>query len=113
MGDMEAVSKEMFDELLRVGALKISPEEAELLRADLNGQLMVIQLLDSIPLDAGLSPVVHGNPYPEEIRCSLREDVPCVFDRPGDILARAPLSREGFFVSPDVPHQKLENPDRE
>ena len=105
----EAVSRNLFQELAKTGALDLTPGEAELLRAELNEQLEVVRQLESIPLDETLPPVIHGNPYPPEIRCELREDEWKPFARPAEITAQAPLSREGYIVSPDVVHIKLEN----
>ncbi len=105
----ERVSRTLFQELAKTGALNISPEESETLRAELNEQLEVIRQLESIPLDETLPPVIHGNPYPPEIRCELREDEWEPFAYPSEIIAQAPLSREGFIVSPDVAHIKLGN----
>ena len=105
----EAVSRTLFQELAKTGALNISPEEGEMLRTELNEQLEVIRQLESIPLEETLPPVVHGNPYPSEIRCELREDEWKPFADPAEIIAQAPLSREGYIVSPDVVHIKLEN----
>ena len=98
----ETVGRTLFDELAKTGALKIPPGEAEALRAELNAQLEVIRQLNSIPLDAALPPVVHGNPYPPEIRCTLREDEWTPFGNPGEIIAQFPLSREGYAVSPET-----------
>ena len=103
----EMIDRALFEELTQTGALKISPEEGELLRAELNEQLSVIRQLESIPLSDVHHPVVHGNPYPPEIRCGLREDVRHPFAAPEEILLQAPVSKDGYFVSPDVPHIKL------
>ena len=51
--------------------------------------------------------VVHGNPYPQEIRIPLREDVWTPFENVDGILAEAPRTQDGYIVAPDVPHQKL------
>ena len=103
----EAVSRTLFQELAKTGALDLPPEEGEMLRAELNEQLEVVRQLESIPLDETLPPVIHGNPYPPEIRCGLREDVRHPFAAPEEILLQAPVSKDGYFVSPDVPHIKL------
>ena len=103
----ERVSRTLFQELAKWGALNIPPEEGETLRAELNEQLKMIEQLDAIPLDGELPPVVHGNPYPPEVRCELREDEWIPFSASGEILAQAPLSRDRYIVSPDVVHIKL------
>ena len=107
----ERVCRTLFQELAKWGALNIPPEEGERLRAGLNEQLEMIEQLEAIPLDGELSPVIHGNPYPSAVRCELREDVWSPFAAPTEIVAQAPLSREGYIVSPDVAHVKLGNRD--
>ena len=101
------VDRKLFDELAKTGALKISPEEAEPLLNELNEQLSVIHQLEAIPLEDAIRPVIHGNPYPPEIRCELREDEWKPFPSPAEIIAQAPVSREGCVVSPDVVHLRL------
>ena len=107
----EAVSRTLFQELAKTGALDLPPEEAELLRAGLNEQLEVVRQLESIPLDEMLLPVIHGNPYPPEVRCELREDEWRPFEHPSEIIAQVPLSRDGYIVSPDTVSEKLETRD--
>ena len=104
----DVISKELFDELDKTAMIGLSPEERESLRAEMNRQMAVIRLLETIPLDENIRPVIHGNPYPEDIRAGLREDVPVPFEDAAAIIAGAPRSREGYIVSPDVPHQILE-----
>lgn len=106
---IERVSRTLFHELAKIGALNLTPEESEMLRSELNEQLEVIGQLESIPLDQTLPPVVHGNPYPPEVRCGLREDEWKPFANFSEIIDQAPLSREGYIVSPDVAHIKLGN----
>lgn len=103
----EIITKELFDELAATGGILFQPEEAEALRKEMNRQMAVIRQLDHIPLDGSLPPVIHGNPYPQEIRCGLREDEWVRFDNASGIIAEVPCSREGYIVSPDVPHQKI------
>lgn len=107
----ERVSRTLFQELAKTGALNIPPEEGEMLRAGLNEQLEVIRQLESIPLDETLPPVIHGNPYPLEVRCELREDEWKPFAAPAEVIAQVPLSRDGYIVSPDTVSEKLETRD--
>lgn len=103
----EVITKEMFEEFTQVAEVELTPEEAESIRAKMNEQMNVIRELEAIPLEEGVPPVIHGNPYPEIIRAELREDVPIPFENPADIIAQAPRSQDGYIISPDVPHQKL------
>ena len=103
----ELISKEIFEELAQTGRIGYSPEEAEMLRREMNRQMDVIRQLESIPLDEELPPVIHGNPYAPEIRCELRDDAWKPFDDPERIISQAPVHRDGYIVSPDVIHQKI------
>ena len=85
----------------------MDPEEAESLRFEMNRQMDVIRQLEAIPLEEKVRPVIHGNPYPQEIRCELRDDIMKPFANSDAIIGEAPLSRDGYIVSPDVAHQKI------
>ena len=103
----EVITKKMFDDFMQVAELGLTPEEQVQIRAEMNNQMKVIRELETIPLEDGLQPVIHGNPYPAEIRGGLREDVCVPFDNVAGILEQAPLTKDGYLVSPDVAHQKL------
>ena len=103
----QMISKEIFETLTKTAAIALSNDEAERLREEMNRQMDVIRQLEAIPVDETIEPVIHGNPYPAEIRCDPRADVPMPFDDAAEILIQAPLSKDGYFVSPDVPHQRI------
>ena len=104
----ESVSQDMFASLTRTAALNLNPDEAERLRAEMNRQMAVIRRLEAIPLEDDLTPAVHGNPYPESIRAGLREDVPQDFANREGILEAVPRVKDGYIVSPDLSHRKLD-----
>ncbi len=97
----------VFNRLVQTAALNLKPDEAAQLLVDLNDQLKIIRQLEAIPLPQGLEAVIHGNPYPQEIRCELREDEWIPFENTAEIIAQAPLLRDDHIVSPDVPHQRI------
>ena len=103
----EVIDKNLFDELALTGEIGMDPEEAEDIRREMNRQMDVIRQLEGIPLDDSLPPVIRGNPYPPEIRCGLREDIPVKFDNAAEIVAQAPRRQDGWIVSPDVEHQRI------
>ena len=103
----EMITEAEFWELARTGRIGMDPEEAGSLRAELNRQMHVIRQLEAIPLDAAIRPAIHGNPYPEELRCGLREDRCLPFDNAAGIVGQAPVSRDGYIVSPDTAHLKI------
>ena len=104
----ETITQDMFASLTRTAALNLTPDEAERLRAEMNRQMAVIRRLEAIPLDDDLTPAVHGNPYPESIRSGLREDNPQDFENREGILEAVPRVRDGYIVSPDLSHRKLD-----
>ena len=103
----EVISKEIFTELVRTGRIGLAPDEAESLRFGMNRQMDVICQLEAIPLGETVNPVIHGNPYPKAIRCELREDIVKPFENASAIVGAAPLSCDGYIVSPDVTHRKI------
>lgn len=107
MTEKVIITKEMFEQFAQVGEVELTPAEAESMIAKMNEQIKVIDQLSAIPLDADMPAVVHGNPYPQEIRIPLREDVWTPFENVDGILAEAPRTQDGYIVAPDVPHQKL------
>lgn len=107
MMEKDIITKEMFDSLVQVAEVELGAEEAEAIFTKMNEQIAVIEQLNAIPLEKELPAVVHGNPYPVEIRIPLREDVWKPFDNVEGILAEAPRTQDGYIVAPDVPHQKL------
>ncbi len=103
----EVIDKNNFAALAAAGGISLTADEAENLREEINRQMCVIRQLDVIPLEDHIRPVTHGNPYPEAVRCELREDINYSFENKGGIIAQAPVTRNGYIVSPDVPHQKI------
>ncbi len=103
----EVISKKTFAQLAAVGGIELTAGEAEDLRGEMNRQMRVIRQLEAIPLEEHITPVIHGNPYPEAVRCGLREDIPRPFGNSDGIIAQAPSVRDRCFVSPDVQHQRI------
>lgn len=103
----QLIDDTLFQNLLQTAALKLSAEEAAILKKELNEQVKIIRQLDSIPLPEEIEPVIHGNPYPPEIRCELREDIYIPFENASEITAQTPLIQDGYIVSPDVPHRRI------
>lgn len=101
------INQSVFDELIMTAAIELTPCEREYLRSELDKKMAVIRQLDAIPLDRSTSPVIHGNPYPAEIRCGLREDVWVPFENSAELIQQAPSSTENYIISPDVPHQRI------
>ena len=103
----DKITNEMFEEFTRVAEVELTPEESKKILAEMRAQLTVIGNLAAIPIDDDLRPVIHGNPYPFEIRPALREDVWVPFENPQAILDQVPRTEDGYIISPDVAHQKI------
>ncbi len=103
----EVIDKRTFETLAAAGGIELTAAEAEDLRREINRQMSVIRQLEAIPLDDDIRPVVHGNPYPEAVRCGLREDIICPFENISGIIGQAPTARDGYFISPDIEHRKI------
>jgi aspartyl-tRNA(Asn)/glutamyl-tRNA(Gln) amidotransferase subunit C len=104
----EAITPEIFDHLVSLAALELSPSEAEYLRSQLNAQLTAIRELAAIPLDDGAAITSHGIPYPPQIRPPLRKDIRQDCENPEEILEQAPQVEDGYIIVPEIPHTELE-----
>ncbi|MCL4559768.1 MAG: aspartyl/glutamyl-tRNA amidotransferase subunit C [Chloroflexi bacterium] len=104
----ESITPEIFDHLVSLAALELSPDEAEYLRGQLNAQLTAIRELVAIPIDESAAITSHGIPYPPQISPALRKDAwqPC--ENPEEILEQAPQVEEGYIIVPEIPHTELE-----
>lgn len=103
----EVISREIFEELAHTGGIVFSPQEEEVLREEMNRQMDIIRLLEVIPLEDDLPPVIHGNPWPVDVRCPLRGDEWSPFPSPDEIIGQVPRIKDRYIVSPDVVHQTL------
>ncbi len=105
---LRMITPELFDHLVELAALELSPSEAEYLRQQLNNQLKALQELVAVPLDASIPPALHGVSYPAEIRSPIRNDEWLPSPQVDTILSQAPEREERYIVVPDIPHQDLE-----
>jgi aspartyl/glutamyl-tRNA(Asn/Gln) amidotransferase C subunit len=103
----DEITPEIFDHLVLLAALELSPEESEYLRKELNKQLKAIHELEDIPLDATTPPASHGVPYSPAIMPAIRPDEWLPHPHPDEILAQAPETDEGYIVVPEIPHTDL------
>lgn len=103
----EAITPELFDYLVELAALELTPDEAQYLRHELNQQLKAIQELERIAVGDDVPQAARGVAYPPEVRAALREDVPVPSDLAATLLAGAPDSDDGYFIVPEIPHQDL------
>ncbi len=101
------ITPEIFRHLVDLAALHLEPEEAEYLRAELNGQLKAIRELEAVPLPPDVPITSHGVPYTAAISPPLRADAIEPFEAPDEILGQAPQTEGRYIVVPDIPHTEL------
>jgi aspartyl-tRNA(Asn)/glutamyl-tRNA(Gln) amidotransferase subunit C len=104
---MDEITPELFDHLVELAALELTPEEGEYLRKQLNGQLKAIHELERIPVPEDVPPAAHGVAFASTIRPPLRADETRLCADAEKIIAQAPEAEEGYFVVPDIPHEEL------
>lgn len=103
----DQITPELFNHLVRLAALELSPEEAEYLRKELNNQLKSIHELEAIPMDPDTAITSHGVPYSPQITPATRSDEWIPHPNPEEILDQAPEVEDGYIVVPDIPHTEL------
>ena len=104
----DAITREVFDHLVNLAALELSPEESEYLRQELNNQLKAIHELEAIPIDPLTQVTSHGVPYTPAITPPIREDEWLPWANPDEILAQAPETDDRYIIVPEIPHTDLE-----
>jgi len=104
----ERIPREDFQRLAELASLELPEEEAEYLRKELNNQMISIEVLESIPIDAETGSAAHGLPYTDFNSPSPREDITSLDPHRQAILDQAPELEEGYIVVPDISHQELE-----
>jgi aspartyl/glutamyl-tRNA(Asn/Gln) amidotransferase C subunit len=104
----DPITPEIFQHLVQLAALQLSPDEAEYVRRQLNNQLKVVRELEAIPLDSGVSVTSHGVPYTDQTSPAPREDTWLPYADVADILSQAPEVADRYIVVPDIPHTTLE-----
>ncbi len=104
----DKISPEDFQRLAELASLELPREEAEYLRKELNNQMISVEVLDSIPIDAETGMAAHGVPYSEFNSAPPREDVARQDPHREEILKGAPELEDGYIVVPDISHEELE-----
>ena len=103
----DAITPELFQKLVQLAALELSPEESEYLRRQLNNQLKAIRDLEAIPLDSETPVTSHGVPYTPEITPPVRLDEWKAYPASQAILDQAPQTEDGYILVPEIPHTDL------
>ncbi len=104
----DEITLELFEHLVELAALKLTREESEYLRQQLNGQLKAIHELERIPVPDEVPPAAHGVTFAPGQRAPLRADEIILSPYAEKILQQAPEADEGYFVVPEIPHTELD-----
>jgi aspartyl-tRNA(Asn)/glutamyl-tRNA(Gln) amidotransferase subunit C len=104
----DEITSEIFNHLVDLAALALTPEEGEYLRGQLNNQLRAIDELTAIPLPDDLPPAAHGVTYTLLNSQGLRPDTWQPYPDSIDIIGQVPEVDEGYVIVPDIPHTTLE-----
>lgn len=104
----DKISPEDFERLADLASLELPEAEAEYLRKELNNQMLSIEVLESIPIDAETGTAAHGIPYDEFNSSVPREDISCQDPNRDEILKQAPELEDGYIVVPDISHEELD-----
>lgn len=103
----EQITPEIFNHLVELAALELTPDEAEYLRKQLNNQLKAIDDLAQVPLDPTTPVASHGVPYTPATSAPVRLDEWHPHPNPARLLAGAPETDDGYIIVPEIPHQDL------
>ncbi|MCD6425212.1 MAG: aspartyl/glutamyl-tRNA amidotransferase subunit C [Anaerolineales bacterium] len=104
----DKISPEDFDRLTDLASLELPADEAEYLRKELNNQMISIEILESIPIDAEIGTAAHGIPYDELNSAAPREDISRQDPNREEILKQAPELEDGYIVVPDISYEELD-----
>lgn len=104
----QPITSDLFKHLVALAALELSEEEAEYLRRELNNQMKAIEELEAIPLSEETPITSHGVPYSPQITPESRPDEWIACPNPEEIIAQAPVAKDGYVIVPDIPHTELE-----
>ncbi len=97
-----------FQRLADLASLELPEAEAEYLRKELNNQMVSIEVLESIPIDADTGTAAHGLPYTKSNSAGPRQDQVHQDPNRQDILDQSPELEDGYIVVPDISHQELD-----
>jgi len=104
----DKISVDVFKRLVDLASLELPEGESEYLRKELNNQMVSVEVLESIPVDAETGTAAHGIPYTAMNSPVPREDVTRQDPHREDILKQAPELEDGYIVVPDISHKELD-----
>jgi len=102
------ITPDVFNRLAELASLELPTEEAEYLCKELNNQMVSIEVLESIPIEADAGTAAHGLPYTEINSASPRPDAAYPDPHRQEILDQAPELEDGYIVVPDISQEELD-----
>ncbi|HWS22836.1 MAG TPA: hypothetical protein VN226_00170 [Anaerolineales bacterium] len=103
----EEINRQVFDHLVSLAALKLTPQEAEYLRDQMNQQLQVIHEMEQIPIEEDLEISSHGVALTPSNSAGLREDEIDPHKSRLSLEKIAPDVKNNFIIVPEIPHHKI------
>jgi aspartyl-tRNA(Asn)/glutamyl-tRNA(Gln) amidotransferase subunit C len=91
------LSRDQVCRIAELARLELAPAEAEVMQAELNAILVVVDRLGQVDT-VGVEPMAH----PQEAAQRLREDRVTDADRRSDYQAVAPAVEDGLYLVPKV-----------
>jgi aspartyl-tRNA(Asn)/glutamyl-tRNA(Gln) amidotransferase subunit C len=104
----DRITPQDFERLAELASLELSGSEAEYLRRELNNQMISIEVLESIPIEADVATAAHGVPYDSPNSPAPRADEIRQDPNRQDILDQAPELEDGYIVVPDISQEELD-----
>lgn len=92
-----SVDKETVARVAKLARIKLSDEEAENLKGELNAILGFVEQLDEVDIE-GVTPMTSVTP----MAMKKRNDAVNDGDKADDIVGNAPLTQDHYFVVPTV-----------
>lgn len=92
-----SVDRDTVKRVAHLARIKVSEEEVEALRGELNAILGFVEQLNEVDID-GVEPMTSVIPMPMK----KREDGVTDGDKADDVVANAPLTEDHYFLVPKV-----------
>ena len=103
----EEINSQVFDHLVSLAALKLTSQEAEYLRGQMNQQLQVIHEMEQIPIEEELEISSHGVALTPANSSGLREDEIDPLKPKLNLEKIAHDVKDNFIIVPEIPHHKI------
>lgn len=103
----EEIDKQVFEHLVSLAALKLTLEESEYLRGQMNQQLQVIHEMEQIPIEEKMVISSHGVQFTDVNSSGFRDDLINPNKPRLDLESLSQNVKENFIIVPEIPHHKV------